>query len=570
MTASHSTTSIEDNPSALADNGTSHANLRTWIMVLALTGAAALVALIPMLCFGIASGHDFEFHLNSWMEVALQWKQGIFYPRWAEMANFGFGEPRFIFYPPASWMLGGALGTVLPWKLVPAAYLGLVLTAAGSSMFALARRYLAFRDALFAAVFYAVNPYHLVIAYWRSAFAELMAGIWMPLLLLTVLGLREGDRKSILRLGAVIALVWLTNLPAAVMATYSLALLVGTLAYIRRSPRLLLSGAAACALGMAATSFYLVPAAYERRWVNIQQALDPIVRPSNNFLFTLMNDVMHNRFNRLVSIVAVLEIAILIFAAFLARRQGEPQVHLRRLAAIWGIAASALMLPVTWLLWQYLPQFRFVQLPWRWLLCLNVAVALLLTLSTRRWAMRALIYLMLVLAVGAVWRWVQPPWWDKAADLNKMLADITEERGYESVSEYLPVGASVENTPENPSRVEAEDQPTSVVVERWGAEQKSMEANAANSTRLVLRLFAYPAWRAEVNGRSIQYESDDDIRQVMVPIPKGESRIRVFFTRTWDRTLGGVITALSLVLACVLWITSRSRMTSQPAISPEA
>ena len=40
------------------------------------------------------------------------------------------------------------------------------------------------RDAIFAAVLYAVNPYHLVIVYWRSAFAELLASCLVPLLLL--------------------------------------------------------------------------------------------------------------------------------------------------------------------------------------------------------------------------------------------------------------------------------------------------------------------------------------------------------------------------------------------------
>ena len=108
----------------------------------AIIALTAFLVILPMFFLGNASGHDFEFHLNSWMEVTGQWRQGIVYPRWAALAHYGYGEARFIFYPPASWMLGALLGAVLPWLVVPWAYIWMVLTAAGFSMFYLVRRWL--------------------------------------------------------------------------------------------------------------------------------------------------------------------------------------------------------------------------------------------------------------------------------------------------------------------------------------------------------------------------------------------------------------------------------------------
>src|SRR5208282_3169789 len=127
--------------------------------------AAAFAVELPFLFRGTPSGHDVEFHLYSWLEVLSQWKQGIVYSRWASLAHFGYGEPRFIFYPPASWTLGAALSAIFPWVLVPSIYLWLVLLAAGVSMFFLARQWFDRRDATFAAALYAINPYHLVIVY---------------------------------------------------------------------------------------------------------------------------------------------------------------------------------------------------------------------------------------------------------------------------------------------------------------------------------------------------------------------------------------------------------------------
>ena len=152
-----------------------------------LLGAVCFVAIMPFLWHGTPSGHDFEFHMFSWMEVRGQWQQGIVYPRWAALAHWGSGEARFLFYPPASWILGAAMGAILPWRIVPGAYIWIVLCLSGLSTFQLARNWLPPPDALFAAVVYAVNPYHLLIVYWRSAYAELLASALLPLLLLLFL-----------------------------------------------------------------------------------------------------------------------------------------------------------------------------------------------------------------------------------------------------------------------------------------------------------------------------------------------------------------------------------------------
>ena len=174
-----------------------------WAPLLAIAAAAFAVE-IPFFFLGTPSGHDVEFHLYSWLEVLAQWKHGIVYPQWAALAQFGYGEPRFVFYPPASWTLGAALSAIFPWTLASCIYIWIVLVAAGVAMFVLARRWLNpprldperfdRRDAIFVAVLYTVNPYHLVIVYWRSAFAELLASCLVPLLLLFVLkAADEGD-----------------------------------------------------------------------------------------------------------------------------------------------------------------------------------------------------------------------------------------------------------------------------------------------------------------------------------------------------------------------------------------
>src|SRR5947208_12086260 len=108
-------------------------------------------------------------------------------------------------------MLGALLGAVFSWAAAPDLYIWLVLTLSGCSMFLLARHWLERRDAILAAVLYMANPYYLVIVYWRSAFAELLAGALLPLLLLWVLRGDEEGNRVVIPLGLIVAAAWLTN-----------------------------------------------------------------------------------------------------------------------------------------------------------------------------------------------------------------------------------------------------------------------------------------------------------------------------------------------------------------------
>ena len=543
--------------------------LRKWLPALVVSLATALLVVSPFFWLGTASGHDIQFHAGSWLDVAGQWKEGIVFPRWAEWANHGFGEPRFIFYPPLSWLLGAALGFSVPWNAVPMVFIVLAQTMAGLFAFSVVRRVLPKRAALFGAACYAANPNALLIVYVRSDFAELLANAFFPLLLLTALQVSgiagnscQRPRRTIVAFSVVFALVWLSNAPAGVMASYTVALLFAWAAVAEKSWHPLLRGAAGLVLGFSLAGFYLLPAAYEQRWVSIGQALSTGLLPAENFLFTRISDPEHNEFNWIASSVAVLMMVMTGIASRAAYRETEERDRKKLWLTLLLIsaAASLMMVRVTSILWDVLPKLRFVQFPWRWMSILAVPWVLFLAAACGRRKLGWLwggVALALLAGTGAYL--VKHTWWD-AEDIPTLRAGIAEERGFDGTDEYDPLGDDHYNAPEKAPRIkvlptEQGQGATSnalIRVQRWTAEEKELRVTSHGPLRLALRLLNYPAWHVQINGVEATPESGENFSQMILPLEAGESLVVVRFARTKDRTLGNVVSGVSLLAALVM------------------
>jgi hypothetical protein len=295
---------------------------------------AALLAILPLILKGGSCGHDEVFHVQGWFDAAAQLRH-LHYPHWSFTSAWSAGEPRFLFYPPLSWLLGAALTLIFPPQVAVYAFIFLCLTLSGFTMHRLAAYCTSPNAALLAAVLYLANPYMLFNAFERTAFAELLASAWIPLLLLAVLR----SRPTIRSIAIPFALLWLTNAPAAVMGSYAFALLatlrfLQTLlqrlpepqhkrvpqgfslrSHIPRTPtRLAATCIAGTALGLSLPAFFLVPAAYEQRFIQTSMALVTNMRIQDNFFFdhTLNHD--HNGVNLQISLLGVTLLALTLLA----------------------------------------------------------------------------------------------------------------------------------------------------------------------------------------------------------------------------------------------------------------
>ncbi|MFN2530753.1 MAG: hypothetical protein ABR555_05615 [Pyrinomonadaceae bacterium] len=557
---------------------------RSWLLMLYLATLLATAIVIPMLFLGNASGHDFQQHLASWIETSGQWRQGIIFPRWAAGANYTFGEPRFIFYPPASWLLGGALGSILSWRAVPGAYVWLMIVVACMAMWKLARDWLSPGLATVASLLFGANPYFLTLVYYRSDFAELLVGALLPLLLWPTLRLLQCEWRRAPMLSLVFAGIWLSNAPAAVIATYSLTLVLVIATALRRELRILITGGLSMVAGFAVAAFYLIPAWWEQRWVRIGQAVSNTYNPENNFLFTRSNDPEFIQFNWKISTVAVVLIALTAAGIAWSRTSSNKSRELWWIMVALSGASVVLMLPPSAFLWRRLPELRFLQFPWRWLLLLSLPFAFFSAAAGHSRTWRVVIWTTLICVIFATGTAIAGDTaWD-SEDTQKLVADIGAGRGYEGIEGFEPRGSSPDELDDTVPLIAEfdaasgdinEPEESNITLRQWAAENKSFDVKSNEPVTLVLRLLNYPAWEVEVDNKIVTTGTAPQTGQILLQLPGGSHRVDLQFRVTGDRFIGMVISSISIVLLIVVlvllngfrrWISPPSRNPRQAAL----
>jgi hypothetical protein len=603
---------------------------------------AAFIPVLPLILNGCSCGHDFAFHIVSWLEAARQFAHGNLHPQWAFTPAFDAGEPRFVFYPPISWTLGAILGLLMPWQWTPIAYIWIVLTASGLSLHHLARHFVPPTAALLASVFYIANPYMLFTAYERAAYAELLAAIWIPLLLLAVLR----DQITISRIAVPVALLWLTNAPAAVMSCYALALL--TTVRLITTPRtttsrtvtsetntsgfttfeittepgaphlasemwvsherataftharttttsrakLALNTATGTALGLALAAIYLVPAAYERRYVHINLALTPGLRIQDNFLFrhttagltnpTLISDALiHDQILHTASIVAVLLIilATITLGIILTSKAWvpHPSQHLakggivtRQMPTLYSLVAltvtiTLILTPISAPIWNHAPELHFLQFPWRFVAILAAALSLAIAIALSKIRLTPIATTTAALTIAAALAYPAYTHFRYGCDPE----DTAEARaalfhsnlGSDATDEYTPITADNDALDHNnpPYWLSPNPKAPAPPDTQPGLTPLNLTLNSPILQTLILNLRDYPSWHITLNNQPITTRQPRPDGLIAIPIPAGSSQIDITYTTPRDKIFGALLTILALIILSLLLLRDRTR-----------
>jgi hypothetical protein len=249
--------------------------------------------------------------------------------------------------------------------------------------------------------------------------------------------------------------------------------------------------------------------------------------------------------------------------------------------------------PISHWLWNLLPDLRFLQFPWRWLLVLEAPMAVFLAAavwprpSARHWqrvavtaAFIAVCLSMTALASGYFFQGC-----DDEDGVSGMLNTYRSGNGFEGTGEYEPIGADnsliatgmpdaclvsdpttelgavpdgADPDDTNPAWSVAQGRCDATM--RWKSgqpEHRLIRGAVGHAGYLILRLRTYPAWRVEVNGLPVAFLPRRSDGLMAVPVPRGPVDLTVDWMATPDVIAGRWLSAFAVLLLAGLWISER-------------
>lgn len=559
--------------------------------------AALCVAMAPLV-HPYPIGQDLGFHIQSWFEAARQIRSGVFYPAYAYSAAYNAGEPRFVFYPPISWMLGALVYQLFQWTHFVTVFVFVALASAGWAMFSLARRFVPLNAAILSSVIYIVCPYTILNEVYRAAFAELLCGAWMPLVFLAMLR----ARVRAVEIAMVFTLLWLTNVPCAVAGSY----LIGFLAVLRylvlvrdrrartlrqpdvSGPRQLVSAVlGGFALGGGMCFFFLLPALLGRHNVQVSQAF---FVDRDHLLFSLPR--RHDMYVRLIADLMFATIALALWWAMRrGRTTGRADADIARatsmvsagftlkcLAAV-AVCEAFAFTPLSDPFW-HLPGLSYVNLTWRILTVLAVVLALSAGFALKHVAPRTVVLGSLVamlfgagLAIRFEGGLVIRDW-----DLQQR-DNLRSGHGTGQTVEDVPTGVIPEaihtNSPASWVSKDPDAYAPGTAPSPWPARVNPIVVRGATAMLasapaphkltvhmtepafLILNLRDYPNWHVMRNGREVGKEVHRPDGLVAVPLPAGDSTVEVIWKRPGHQFVADGISVVAWLMFGYLIVRQR-------------
>lgn len=528
-----------------------------WILLLLLL--LTIPSFYRMLRPGVFSMQDFpifrQFQYNKCLE-------SLEIPcRWAPDSAMGYGEPVFNFYGQLTFFVG-SLMHLIGISTVDSVKTVFIISLAGSAvtMFFLAKHLWKNNYSAFvSSIIYLYAPYRSLDVWVRGAYAESFAFIIFPLVILFLDRYFEKHRiYDLLYYSLSLFLLVITHNLSLFMFIPFLGIWIIYRLFESKNFKLSVNIGLASVFGAILSMFYLLPAIFEIKYINIQ----PIITGYFYFAghFPTLKEIFISRFwgygaslwgpvddlSLSLGQVQWMLPVIVLFVVFV-KKQIKNNLKFFVLLAI-GFAYVFLMHNKSTFIWTLVPQMAFIQFPWRFLgqavFAFSLASGAIIGLFNNKFSLSITLFIIIITIVLNIGFFKEDKWNNNSdsAYLSGWEWDLDRSASKE---DYWPIFAPIpSNHPE-----QDETLPLPIISK---SNYFKYKINVKDNNDVILPVTYFPGWKARANNIPVGLSYNEN-GLIKLNLVSGEYDVVLNFTNTVVRNIGNFISLLSFVVLFIMF-----------------
>ena len=524
---------------------------------------AVSAIMLPMAFMGIPDGYDLMQHIRFAEVYHDSILAGNFFPSWGADDNLGFGSIGIRYYPPVAYFIL-ALTKIVTGNWYDSFWINsfgwMLLGCIG--IYFWAKEWLSSAHATFAAVIYALVPYHTFQIYQAVLFAEFAAAGILPFcfLFLTRICRRQRWDDAIL-FSISYALLILTHIPSTIIASPCMAIYVLLILDKSQLKATAIRLVSASVLALSATAFHLAKLVTEKDWVlhNSPQYYSSGYYDYHRYFFPLFYSSSTRYVEKLLwqldIIVAVTFVLFLPLAVYLvfrkaSKEKNSPELKTTRALLAVGFFSLFMLTIASSFIWNYVPILQKIQFPWRWLLITSLFAPVSFSFvvpylvsdskNLNRAAIYPLILFIVLLISFDITQSILPSIPLSREVFQEKIEDMKNNAGCEC---WWPIWARSVAF-ERLDKADAGSRNAKII--NWDAEIREFAVDAGEDKEIRVATFYHPYWMATVNGTQVPVEKDES-GAILIPLPTDASDVNLFFQEP------AYVTA-AIVVSLVTWI----------------
>ncbi len=537
-----------------------------------------ILAMLPIYFLGMPVGADFANHYRFALPFYDEITQGNLFPAWLGESNYGFGDPRFRFYPPLLYYVLCAFRFLVgDWYLATLLVFTLFSIIGAVGVYLWTRNNLSNQTAILATVIFAFAPYHLTQFYQASLLAEFAAISFLPFAFMFVERLSAAHNSSkklfnIAGLAIFYALIILTHIPTTVITSLSLGLFALLLTDWKTYKKGLIFCLCGILLGSVLSSWFWLKMLSELSLIQAGENVSSAYYDyRNNFVFSPF--ALTNLNTYFASWISGLTIGfflpvLLIFWQIFKRKPtdltakylaSENEFVKKSLfaALVLAVLTFIMMTDLSRPLWLIIPKLKDIQFPFRWLTIVSLLICPLIALSIqvlrekiRQKNLHILQFVLILGFVVSVFFTIKDSVFDSEyISLDTFTQRIENSRNARSFNDWLPRGAK-EVKDLQPREGNANAGKREIKINNWQAQKRNFSVSAGEEKQIRLRTYQYPLWKAFQikDGQKIALTTEKaEDGTLLIEIPTEATEVEVVIVET-------SIVKIALILSAIGWL----------------